>query len=53
MIDSLQIWNDCVQHAKGKVGECSYQVIKGDVLKRAQKAYLTIMLGNKNLQNCR
>jgi hypothetical protein len=51
MVDSLKIWNDCVQAAKGTTGECSYQIIRGNVLKRAQKAYLAIMLGNKNFKN--
>ena len=53
MVDALTIWNDCVQNAKGKTGECSYQIIRGNVLKRAQKAYLAVMLGNKKFQNGR
>jgi hypothetical protein len=53
MVDSLDVWNDCVQVAKGATGENSYQIIRGNVLKRAQKAYLTIMLGNKKFQNAK
>lgn len=51
MVDSLKIWNECVQAAKGKTGECSYQIIRGNVLKRAQRAYLAIMIGNKKSEN--
>jgi hypothetical protein len=51
MVDSLKIWNDCVQAAKGTTGANSYQIVRGNVLKRAQKAYLTIMIGNKKFQN--
>ena len=53
MVDALTIWNDCVQAAKGTTGECSYTIIRGNVLKRAQKAYLAIRLGNKKFQNNR
>jgi hypothetical protein len=45
-MDPIEVWNECVKVAKGKTGEeCSYQIIKGSVLRKAQRAYLTIMLG--------
>ena len=45
-MDHLKIWNDCVVAAKNKLtkGSCGYQLIKGGVLKEAQKAYCAIML---------
>jgi hypothetical protein len=47
-MDHLKIWNDCVAAAKKKLqgNSCGYQVIKGGVLKEAQKAYCAIMLSN-------
>ena len=51
MVDALKIWNECVQAAKGTTGECTYQIIRGNVLKRAQRAYLAIMIGNKKYEN--
>ena len=53
MVDALTIWNDCVQAAKGTTGQCPYTIVRGNVLKRAQKAYLAIMLGNKKFQKNR
>ena len=46
MIDQLQIWNDCVDAAKKKLGgdSCGYQIIRGSVLKEAQRAYCAIIL---------
>jgi len=45
-MDPLNVWNECVKSAKNQAGnECSYEIIKGSTLRRAQKAYLTIMLG--------
>jgi hypothetical protein len=43
-MDQLDIWNECVKTAKGETNG-SYQIIKGSVLRKAQRAYLTIMLG--------
>ena len=43
-MDPLEVWNECVKVAKGETND-SYQIIKGPVLRKAQKAYLTIMLG--------
>jgi hypothetical protein len=44
MVD-LKIWNDCVAAAKNKIkkNSCEYQIIKGSVLKEAQRAYCVIM----------
>jgi hypothetical protein len=44
MIDQLQVWNDCVTAAKKKLGDSGYQVIRGDILKEAQRAYCAIIL---------
>jgi hypothetical protein len=46
MIDQLQIWNDCVTAAKKKLKSNSsgYQIIKGNVLKEAQRSYCAIMI---------
>ena len=46
MVDSLDIWNDCVATAKNKFkkNSCGYQIIKGNVLRDAQRAYCAIML---------
>jgi hypothetical protein len=43
---SLEIWNDCVAAAKKKLSSnsCGYQIIKGPVLKEAQKSYCAIMI---------
>lgn len=48
MIDNLKIWNACVADAKNKLGKksCGYQIIKGSVLKEAQRAYYAIQLSN-------
>jgi hypothetical protein len=45
MIDQLQIWNDCVAAAKNKLQKNSsgYQIIRGNVLKEAQRAYCAII----------
>ena len=45
-MDHLEIWNDCVAAAKKKLlgNSCGYQLIKGPVLKEAQKAYCAIMI---------
>jgi hypothetical protein len=46
MIDQLKIWNDCVAEAKNKLKNNSdgYQIIRGNVLKEAQRAYCAIIL---------
>ena len=42
----LQVWNDCVTAAKNKLkkNSCGYQIIRGSVLKEAQRAYCVIMI---------
>ena len=48
MIDNLKIWNDCVSAAKDKLGKKSdYQIIKGSLLKEAQRAYYAIQASSK------
>lgn len=46
MKDQLQIWNDCVSAAKKKLknNDNGYQLIKGNILKEAQRAYCAIIL---------
>ena len=41
----LKIWNDCVAAAKNKIkkNSCGYQIIRGSILKEAQRAYCVIM----------
>ena len=35
----LEVWNECVAQAKKKLGITGYGIIKGALLKEAQKAY--------------
>jgi len=46
-VDNLKIWNECVASAKNKLNTkpCAFQIIKGSILKEAQKAYCAIMIG--------
>ena len=48
MIDYLAVWNDCVQAAKNKLTKNSdgYQMIRGNVLREAQKAYGAIVIAS-------
>lgn len=45
-MDHLEIWNECVAVAKKKLSGNSsgYQLIKGPVLKEAQRAYCAVMI---------
>jgi hypothetical protein len=45
MKDNLKIWNDCVAAAKNKLDKNSdgYKIIRGNILKEAQKAYYAIV----------
>jgi hypothetical protein len=44
----MDVWNDCVEAAKNKLGkDSSYQFINGRVLKEAQKAYCAIMVSKQ------
>ena len=49
MTDNLQVWNDCVAEAKRRLknnSSCGYQIIRGSVLREAQKAYFSIVMSN-------
>jgi hypothetical protein len=50
MIDYLEVWNECVQNAKNKLSKNAggYQIIKGSVLKEAQKAYCAIVISSSS-----
>ena len=48
-MNDLMIWNECVAAAKNKIqkNSCGYQIIRGSVLKEAQRAYCVIMIATK------
>ena len=43
----LEVWNACVAQAKKKLGITGYVIIKGSLLKEAQKAYCASQLSKK------
>jgi hypothetical protein len=47
-MNDLEKWNKCVAQAKRKLGVYGYGVIKGAVLKEAQRAYCAIQINNSN-----
>ena len=43
---NLKTWDDCVAAAKQKYGVTGYGMVRGRVLKEAQRAYYSIMVSS-------